>query len=223
MTDKELKKSLKKLGIILILVIILILLLSFYTLSSAKAKLSICSNTDYENSTQALGIEEEELKQYLAAFGFLVKEDLDTDLQTFQMATYFIDHLCAANDTGENENVKKSYDASLINQVVKELNGTFWKDNKDRGEYYLYQKEANNYQQNKVIEEMPYCTKIEKITKQEDKIVISYQLAYMTQEQVAEYITGKEIQVNTQNVQAVIMRNTDYEYAKYFVSKIEKK
>ena len=64
---------------------------------------------------------------------------------------------------------------------------------------------------------------ITEISKTEDKIDVTYELAFMTKEQMADYMTGKDVDIETKTINAVILYNTDYMYSKYFVSSIEEK
>lgn len=93
MTDKELKKRLKKLFIIAVFILIVLIILVGYILGSHKAELSIYTNAEYTDNLQALGINEEEFKQYLAVFGNLTN-DTDNEVQnTLDMTTDFITNL----------------------------------------------------------------------------------------------------------------------------------
>ena len=76
--------------------------------------------------------------------------------------------------------------------------------------------------QNKDISEFTYCTKIENISKNGDEIEVEYEVAIMTEEQYAKYLVSQELEVESYKVKAVIMKNVDYEYSKYFVKSIEK-
>lgn len=93
-------------------------------------------------------------------------------------------------------------------------------ENMELGESYTYQKETNSYIQNQA-KKNPYCMQINEISKNGEQIEVTYELAFMTPEQLTEYMIGKDIPLETKKVKASIMNNTDYQYAKYFVSKIE--
>lgn len=222
MTDRELKKSLKKLGIILILMFVIIIILSVYTLGSTKATLSIYDNSGYENSVQTFGINEDEFKQYLSMVGNLISDGANENLKTMNMATYFVDNMCASYEVEKNENGLKYYDADVINKVAEEVQGVYIKESLDAGSSYTYNKEQNIYVQNSESGKIPYCINIENISKNGEKIEVTYKLAMMTSDQMAKYLTGQDVDFGTYTVKAVVMINENYEYSKYFVSSIEK-
>lgn len=220
MTDRELKKRYKKLGIALIVILFLIIALSVYTLCSKKAELSIYTNAEYTDNMQALGIEEEEFKQYLSVFGNLVDEKSNKSLQTLNMATKFIDDMCPTYEMETNDAGQKCYETSIINEVVKELNGEVIKENFDvTGSNYSYDNTGKIYIQNKESNKTPYCIEIENITKNGDEIEVTYKLVFVENNQIA-VEQEKENEVHT--IKAVIIKNVDYKYSKYFVKSIEK-
>lgn len=222
MTDKELKKRLNKLLLISVLIVVVLIALGVYILGSRKAELSIYTNAEYTDNLQALGINEEEFKQYLAVFGNLVSDSQDQTEKTLDMTIDFMTNLYSSYEVEINENGSKTYDAELISKISTELAGSYLSENMDEGQRYTYQKETNTYIQNQ-DKKNPYCTKIDEISKNGEQIEVTYELAFMSPEQMAEFMTGKDMSFETQKVKAVIMNNTDYQYAKYFVSKIEKK
>lgn len=222
MTDRELKKHLKKLGIALGCMLVLIAILSVYTLGSTKADLSIYDKSEYADSVKVLGLNEEEIKQYLSIFGNLMQtENSNEDLQMLNMATHFMDMMCSDYEVKTNENGLKVYDADVVKEVIKEMKGECVKEGIDLGKIYTYNKEENTYTKNEISEKNPYCLQIENITKDVDKVEITYQLAMLTDEQMADYKLGKEIEVEKKTIKVTILNNTEYEYAKYFVSSIE--
>ncbi len=223
MTDRELKKHLKKLSISIILVALVMIMLSVYTLGSTKAQFSIYNSSKYTNNLQALGIEEEEFKKYLSMFGNLVNDKYDENETILNTASYFMDNMYSAYEIKINEVGMKYYDANIINEVVKEINGTYVKENIDGGQTYTYNIENNIYTQNQTQTEIPYCIEITEISKNGEQIEVTYKLAMLTNEQMAEYMTGKKVDFETKTVKAIILNNTDYEYSKYFVSSIEEK
>ncbi len=219
MTDIQLKKHFKKLVIVLILATILMLVLAMYVLGNTKAKLSIYTSAESENKLQALGINEEEFKQYLSIASYMV-EDASSE-KMLKMASDFIDTLCSAYEAEVTEDGTKSYEKEIVNQVLKEMTGNYIKEDIDKSEYYIYNGQANVYTKMKDFEEKPYCVEIEDISKSDNKIEVCYKLAIFNQEQMAEYATTQEVLTETKKVKAVIICNTDYQYSKYFVSQIE--
>lgn len=221
MTDRELKKRLKKLGIAFLLAFVVIIMLLIYILGSTKAKLSIYTSSEVTNNLQALGIEDEEFKQYLSVVGNLVDENYSQSQRILNTTIYFINNMCSSYEVQTNENGLKIYDAEVVNEIAKEINGAYVKEGFETGESYTYHKEQNIYEQNKELDKNPYCIEIKEIAKNGDKIEVTYELAIMTSEQMAEYMTGKELEFETHTVKAIIMNNTNYKYSKYFVSSIE--
>lgn len=221
MTDRELKKNLKKLGMVVVLILLIIGGMAFYTLIDQKAELSIYTNVGYVDNLQALGIEENEFKEYLAVFGNLMDNEYNENQRLLNMATHFMENLYSSYEVQTDENGFKSYDADRIKDIAKEVTGTYIKENIEEGEIYLYNKEKNAYMQNQVINRITYCTEIKEITKQDDKIEVIYELAIMTKEQLVEYQTGQAVEFETRTIKAFVMNNRDYEYSKYFVSEIE--
>ena len=59
------------------------------------------------------------------------------------------------------------------------------------------------------------------VSKKEEKIEVVYELAMMTKEQMAEYLTGQKEDLQTQTVKLELINNKEYEYSKYFVSHME--
>ena len=222
MTDRELKKSLKKLGIMLVLMFVIIIILSVYTLGTTKAKLSIYDSSEYENSVQTFGINEEEFKQYLSMFGNLISDGSNENLKTINMATYFVDNMCSSYEVEKNESGLKYYDADVVNKVAEEVQGVYIKESLDTGSNYTYNKDQNIYVQNIETDKIPYCINIENISKNGEKIEVTYKLALMTSEQMAKYLTSQDVDFGIYTVKAVVMINENYEYSKYFVSSIEK-
>ena len=77
------------------------------------------------------------------------------------------------------------------------------------------------YEKSEELDKIPYCIRIDDVVKNGDKIEITYQLANMTNRQLAEYMIEKETIIETHTIKVTILNNTDYEYSKYFVSNIE--
>lgn len=222
MTDRELKKQLKKLGIVFGLMLILMAALSVYTLGSTKADLSIYKQAEEGDTIKVLGMNEEELKQYLSLFGNLVMEEKSNEkVKLFNMATNFIDTMCPSYEVQTNENGQRCYDAKLVHQIIKETKGEFIKIGLNIENYYTYDKERNVYIQTQTLNKIPYCLRIDNLTKSGEKTEITYQIAYMTDAQRAEYMTGKETDVQTQTIKIILLNNAEYEYSKYFLSNIE--
>ncbi len=219
MTDIQLKKHFKKLVIVLILATMSMLVLAMYVLGNTKAELSIYTSAESENKLQALGINEEEFKQYLSIASYMV-EDASNE-KMLKMASDFIDTLCSAYEAEVAEDGTKSYEKEIVNQVLKEMTGNYIKEDIDKSEYYIYNGQANVYTKMKDFEEKPCCVEIEDISKSDNKIEVCYKLAIFNQEQMAEYATTQEVLTETKKVKAVIICNTDYQYSKYFVSQIE--
>ncbi len=224
MTDKELKKQLKKLAIAFLLIMVLLIVLSVYTLGSTKAELSIYQKSEKADIIRILGLNEDELKQYLSIVGNLaINSPESEEIKMLDMATNYIDTMCSAYETQTNENGRKYYDASIVEQVIKEINGKFIKTSTPLEDRYTYSKEENSYIQNKATDKTPYCLQIDNITQNADTIEVTYQLANMTDVQMAEYKTGKEVNLEIYTVKATLLKNTDYEYCKYFLSHLENK
>ena len=220
MTDRELKKHLRKLGITLILALILISVLSLYTLSSAKAKLSIYDNNSEEvNKLQALGINEEEFKTYLAIFGNLVIEDVNENEKVLNMASNFINEIYPMSEEENAESDLKCYDVNIVNKICKELKGQTIKENSNF-ENYVYDEEKNSYIQNKNTNKILVCNQIDDIIKDNEKIEVTYELEVINSQEQLENEESKD--AKKYKVRAVILNNSDYEYSKYFVSNIEK-
>ena len=143
MTDIQLKKHFKKLVIVLILATISMLVLAIYVLGNTKAELSIYTSAESENKLQALGINEEEFKQYLSIASYMV-EDASNE-KMLKMASDFIDTLCSAYEAEVAEDGTKSYEKEIVNQVLKEMTGNYIKEDIDKSEYYTYNGQANVY------------------------------------------------------------------------------
>lgn len=220
MTDRELKRRLNKLLIVAMFIVIILIGLVGYILGSRKAELSIYTNAEYTDNLQALGINEEEFKQYLAVFGNLVSDSQNETEKTLDMTIDFVTNLYSSYQVEASENGSKTYDAELINKISTELAGRYLSESMSVGERYTYQKERNAYIQNQ-SKQIPYCIKIDEISKNGEQIEVIYELVFVSSEHMAEYMTRKDIPQEVQKVKAVIMYNTDYQYAKYFVSKIE--
>ncbi len=221
MTDKDLKKHLRKLAIAFLLIILLVIVLSVYTLGSTKANLSIYDQSEYSDNVKVLGMNEEELKQYLSIIGNLIREDQPNEnVKKLDLATNFIDTMCSAYEVEINESGQKCYDVKVVNQVLKELNAGIVRVEASLESGYSYDVEKNVYSKTKTSEITPYCLKIDAITKKEEKMEIAYQLAFMTDTQMAEYSTGKEIDLKIHQVKVVILKNDNYEFSKYFLYEI---
>lgn len=222
MTDRELKKQLKKLAIAFLGMMLLLIALSVYTLGSTKAELSLYTQSEKADYIKILGLNEDELKQYLSVVSNLgIDSQKNEGIKMLDMATNFIDTMCSAYEAQTNENGQRYYDASIIDQVIKEINGKFIKTRNSLEDRYIYSKEENSYIQNKVSDKTPYCLQIEEIVPEGDNMKVTYQLAYMTDSQMAEYRTGKEVDLEIYTIEATLLKNTDYEYSKYFLSDLE--
>ena len=202
MTDKELKSNIRKIGIIAIFIFLLIIFLTFYILGVKKADLSVCSSESCENDLRALGIEETEFKEYLSIFSNLINSEENDNIKKLDTATEFIDKMIAI--TQENID-NKTYESQMINQVVQELNGGYIEKNIQLGDKYYYDSENKVYIKNNENEEVPICKEIKKIYQNGEKIEIEY--------------TAEQNGV-VKNIKAIIMKNTDYEYSKYFLISI---
>ncbi len=222
MTDKELKKQFKKFGIILGIILLFIIVLAIYTLGGKKAELSVYTNAEYSDNLQTLGIDENEFKEYLSVFGNLMDSQYNENQRKLNMATNFMENLYSSNELSVSEKEKKSYDANHINNIIKEVQGTYIKTSIEDNEFYEYHPEDNTYLQKQERNRISHCTEIHNIEKKRDQIEVTYSIHIMNKEQLAEYITGQATNFETHKIKAVIMVNTDYEYSKYFVSTIEK-
>lgn len=219
MTDIQLKKRLKKLSVLLVFVILAIVLLSVYTLGFGKAELSLYTSAESQDKLQALGIGEDEFKQYLSIAGYRIQTNSDEKM--LNMATDFIDTLCSAYEAEVSEDGTKSYDMDVIKEVSKEMTGTNFKGTIPENEFYQYHAETNMCTSMKEPSEKPFCVNIKDVSKNDDKIEVTYELAVVTPEQMVEYSTNGKLDLDTQTVKAVIICNSDYEYSKYFISSVE--
>lgn len=219
MTDRELKKNIKKLGIVLSLMLVLVGGLAVYTLRDKKAELSIYTNAEYTDNLQALGIEEKEFKEYLSVFGNLVNKNYEEKERTMNMAVHFLENMSSYE---AQENGGKTYEAEVVDKIAQEVVGDFVKEEINSSEIYEFRKAENEYVQKQELEQIPYCVEIEEVSKKEDKIEVVYTLAMMTKEQMAEYLTGQKSDLQTYHVKLELMNNEEYEYSKYFVSHMEK-
>lgn len=220
MTDRDLKKSFKKLGIIFAVMGVLIVILSVYTLSSTKTELSIYDKSECSNNLQALGINEDEFKKYLSIFGNLIIESSNENEQNLNMISEFIDEMCPIYEAIIDESGLKCYDAEIVNNIAKELKGQgINKKSYDVNTNYIYNEEKNSYIQSKNLKEKTVCNKIDNITKNGDKIDVTYELIVMDSEKL---VSENEENLKKYKVKAIILNNLEYEYSKYFVSDIEK-
>lgn len=219
MTDRELKKNLKKLGIVLCVLLVLVGGLAIFTLKNEKAELSIYTNAEYTDHLQALGIEEKEFREYLSVFGNLVDENYNEKERTMNMAVHFLENMSSYE---AQENGGKMYEAEVVDKIAQEVVGDFIKEEINSSEIYEFRKAENEYVQKQDLERIPYCVEIEEVSKKEDKIEVVYTLAMMTKEQMAEYLTGQKSDLQTYHVKLELMNNKEYEYSKYFVSHMEK-
>ncbi len=221
MTDRELKKNLKKLGIVLSVLLILVGGLAVYTLRDKKAELSIYTNAEYTENLQALGMNEKELKEYLSVFGNLIDEKDNEKEKTMNMVVHFLENM-SSYEVQVDENSWKIYDAELVDKIAQEVAGDFVKEEINQSQIYEFRKAENQYVQKQNLEKIPYCVEIKEVSKKEDKIEVVYLLAMMTKEQMADYLTGQKSDLQTDTVKLELMKNQEYEYSKYFVSSIEK-
>lgn len=222
MTDRELKKNLKKLGIVLSVLLVLVGGLAVYTLRDKKAELSIYTNAEYTDNLQALGMNEKELKEYLSVFGNLIDEKDNEKEKTMNMAVHFLENM-SSYEVQVDENGWKIYDAELVDKIAQEVAGDFVKEEINQSQIYEFRKAENQYVQKQNLEKIPYCVEIKEVSKKEDKIEVVYLLAMMTKEQMADYLTGQKSDLQTDTVKLELMKNQEYEYSKYFVSHIEKR
>ena len=223
MTDKELKNNMKKLLLLIIIVLVIIVGLAKYIFISEKAELSVYASNDEMTTLQALGINEEEMNKYLSVFGNLVDEKYSENQRILNMATNYIEDMYSSYEIQTDEQDRKIFDASIIHSVAQEIQGTYIKDYIHDEKIYSYDAEQNRYIQNEVLNRIPYCIKINDVSKNENEIRVEYTLAIMTPEQMAEYSIGNEIDLEKYEVKAILMENSEAEYSKYFVSSIEKK
>lgn len=222
MTSRELKKCLKKLAFGLIFIILLIVILLIYTLGGKKAELSIYTNSGYvENNLQALGINENEIKQYLSIFGNCIDPQENETQKMLNMATNFIKDMCSFYEVQTNENGLNIYDADIVNQVVREVKGTDLAQDFEKNESYAFDQKQNVYIQNQNLDDILYCTEIQDTKKQDNEIEITYCLANMTEEQMAKYQMGQEVQYEKRTIKVMIKKNENYEYSKYSIIHIE--
>ena len=220
MTDRELKKNLKKLGIMLCVLLVLVGGLAIFTLKNEKAELSIYTNAEYTNHLQALGIEEKEFREYLSVFGNLVAENYGEKERTMNMAVHFLENM-SSYEVQTDENGWKTYEAEVIDKIAQEVVGDFIKEEVNASEIYEFRKAENEYVQKQDLEKIPYCVEMKEVSKKEDKIEVVYELVMMTKEQMAEYLTGQKKDLQTQTVKLELMNHKEYEYSKYFVSHME--
>lgn len=220
MTDRELKKNLKKLGIVLCVLLVLVGGLAIFTLKNEKAELSIYTNAEYTDNLQALGIEEKEFREYLSVFGNLVAENDSQKEKAMNMAVHFLENM-SSYEVQTDENGWKTYEAEVVDKIVQEVVGDFIKEEINSSEIYEFRKAENEYVQKKDLEKNPYCVEIKEVSKKEEKIEVVYELAMMTKEQMAEYLTGQKEDLQTQTVKLELINNKEYEYSKYFVSHME--
>lgn len=222
MTDRELKKNLKKLGIVLSVLLVLVGGLAVYTLRDKKAELSIYTNAEYTDNLQALGMNEKELKEYLSVFGNLIDEKDNEKEKTMNMVVHFLENM-SSYEVQVDENGWKIYDAELVDKIAQEVAGDFVKEEINQSQIYEFRKAENQYVQKQNLEKIPYCVEIKEVSKKEDRIEVVYLLAMMTKEQMADYLTGQKSDLQTDTVKLELMKNQEYEYSKYFVSHIEKR
>ena len=204
MTDRELKKNLKKLGIVLSVLLILVGGLAVYTLRDKKAELSIYTNAEYTENLQALGMNEKELKEYLSVFGNLIDEKDNEKEKTMNMVVHFLENM-SSYEVQVDENSWKIYDAELVDKIAQEVAGDFVKEEINQSQIYEFRKAENQYVQKQNLEKIPYCVEIKEVSKKEDKIEVVYLLAMMTKEQMADYLTGQKSDLQTDTVKLELM------------------
>lgn len=203
MTDKELKKNIKKIGIISLSIIIIIIVLTIYILGFHKAELSVCNADEYENDLRMLGIDETEFKEYLSIFANYVDFEESNNVTNLDTVTGFIDKMTAVN---QEEFDSKSYDASVIDKVAEELNGSYIEKDIDANEKYSYDLQNNLLIKNVEENQFPSCKEIKEVVQNGEKIEV-------------EYIVEKD--GKDKKIKAVIMKNNNYEYSKYFLVSIK--
>lgn len=203
MTDKELKNNIKKISIIASFILIVITVLTIYTLGFYKADLSVCSSENYEDDLRALGIEETEFREYLSVFSNLLNDNEDENITILDTVTIFIDRMIAIYQ--ENTNAK-TYDSKMLNQVAEELNGAYIDKNIAANEKYFYDADNKIYIKNEEEKEFPICKEIKEISQNGEKIEVEYTVEQNKKEK---------------NIKAIIMKNSNFEYSKYFLVSIE--
>lgn len=218
MTDIKLKKHLKKLATIFVIVIIVIIALAIYIVEPGKTELSIYTNGD--SDLRIYGIDEDEFVEYLSIVGFIANEDSTEN--KLNLATRAIDTLCSSYEAETLEDGTKKYDMDIINNVLKEFLGDYIKGDIENSEYYEYNREENSCIKKQEPEKSSYCIEIKNIEKNDDEFELEYKLAMMTASQKAEFDANNDTsKIETKNIKVSIVRNTNYEYSKYFFTNVE--
>ena len=202
----------------------------FYSelLSSADTE---TSNIDVaEISLEAKGIDKEEFENYLSMFSHLfyegyykdyelTQEELK-DTQNMNMAIDFLDILYLYEGEKDEQGII-AYEVEKVNNIVKEMTGTYIYKKLDVKNIYSYDETKNVYIPNLQDNINTLLISMDELEKKDEKIEVIYKVAFAKESEKQKYLEGQKVELETYNIKATILENKDYEFSKYYVSSIK--
>ena len=241
MNDEKFKKGIKRSFILFFLGLIFITIIVFYISISPNPKKTIYD--EFNNSEvvttevskvflETKGINKEEFEKYLSVGAILTREDLPKDISKEERDNYkymllansFITDVKGEELALDEINNISYVESNKVNEILKELNGKFIKNNLNVTGYYEYiEDELGNKKYNIQNKEdfVSYLVEFSEVEFLSDNIEVRFKNVFGTNEEITKLMNNEKVSLKTYEYKAIVKENSAFNYSKYYISSIE--
>lgn len=160
----------------------------------------------------------EELKQYLQVFALMVQEEKATEAKHLETSIGFLNQIFWYEPINTKEGYA-CYEEEIIKNVAREMLGVFVLET---SEEIIYDSEYKGYRYALAGEFLNgKCMDISNVNKQDEIYEIEYTCTFPGESGLYELSEGKSINLTTYTIKAILQKNENYEYSKYYLKNIE--
>lgn len=241
MNDEKFKKGIKRSFILFFLGLIFITIIVFYISISPNPKKTIYdefSNSEVVTTEvskvflETKGINKEEFEKYLSVGAILTREDLPKDISKEERDNYkymllansFITDVKGEELALDEINNISYVESNKVNEILKELNGKFIKNNLNVTGYYEYiEDELGNKKYNIQNKEdfVSYLVEFSEAEFLSDNIEVRFKNVFGTNEEITKLMNNEKVSLKTYEYKAIVKENSAFNYSKYYISSIE--
>ena len=230
MNDEKFKKGIKRSFILFFLGLIFITIIVFYISISPNPKKTIYdefSNSEVVTTEvskvflETKGINKEEFEKYLSVGAILTREDLPKDIlkeerdnyKYMLLANSFITDVKGEELALDEINNISYVDSNKVNEILKELNGKFIKNNLNVTGYYEYiEDELGNKKYNIQNKEdfVSYLVEFSEVEFLSDNIEVRFKNVFGTNEEITKLMNNEKVSLKTYEYKAIVKENSAF-------------
>ena len=217
MNDEQFGLGLKISIIITSIILIAVIVLVVNVLKNADTKASILDEIT-ESNYEAQLENDDEFKQYLQVFALLVQEEKNNKANKLETIIGFLNQIYWYEPI-KTDDGHVCYEKDIVKSVAVELLGmsTF-----ETSEEIIFDNDYEAYRYAEATEFLSAkCMDIVKVNKKDDIYDIEYNCTFPGESGWYELSEGNNISLQTYKIKAIIQKNENYEYSKYYLKDIE--